>query len=229
MPPVPRNCILLDLIKQDRNRVLSHCEREPLPAGRLLVEVGARLDKIYFPESGVISTIAMFRDGGMIELAVTGREGCTGLVPLLGGRKALAGLLVQLEGEALTLSLADFLRLVRSVHGFEASVKTYARRFLHQMLVSGACNGLHRVDQRLARWLLSMRDRSDDDIMPLTQDFLASMLGVRRPSVTAAAQALQSAGCISYARGRIAIADRGRLERASCECYHLVRDHYRAR
>ncbi len=227
MSPVsdwPRNRLLLALPSRNLARLtpdLEHirCERE-----QVLIEADSSLDHIYFPDSGVVSVLAVYADGSAIEMATIGREGCTGVQAVFGARTSSIRLYVQIPGSAAKMSRAAFTRAMRSMPSFRNLMFAYLEAFLEQVLVSVACNGAHSVKQRLARWLLMMRDRSDEDALPVTQALLAEMLGVQRPTVTNAARELEHAGLVARGRRQITIRNRPRLIAASCECYQLVRD-----
>ncbi len=227
MSPVsdwPRNRLLLALPSRNLARLtpdLEHirCERE-----QVLIEADGALDHIYFPDSGVVSVLAVYADGSAIEMATIGREGCTGVQAVFGARTSSIRLYVQIPGSAAKMSRAAFTRAMRSMPSFRNLMFAYLEAFLEQVLVSVACNGAHSVKQRLARWLLMMRDRSDEDALPVTQALLAEMLGVQRPTVTNAARELEHAGLVARGRRQITIRNRPRLIAASCECYRLVRD-----
>jgi len=195
------------------------CERE-----QVLIEADSSLDHIYFPDSGVVSVLAVYADGSAIEMATIGREGCTGVQAVFGARTSSIRLYVQIPGSAAKMSRAAFARAMRSMPSFRNLMFAYLEAFLEQVLVSVACNGAHSVKQRLARWLLMMRDRSDEDALPVTQALLAEMLGVQRPTVTNAARELEHAGLVARGRRQITIRNRPRLIAASCECYRLVRE-----
>ena len=194
----------------------------PLTPRTVLVESGAPLHHAYFPHGGVICLMAAMRKGGA-ETATVGPEGFIGFEALLGSRIASQRVLVQVEGTASRLpiqTLADAAQESASLRGL---LLGYVRYFLIQVLQSVACNGLHSVQERFARWLLMAHDRAGTDSFRLTQEFLADLLGIHRPSVTIVARTLQSAGLISYSRGLITITDRQGLEEATCECYDMVR------
>jgi len=192
-------------------------------SGEVLIDAEGPLDHIYFPDSGVISMLAVYADGSTIEMATIGREGCTGVEAVFGDRDSFARFLVQVPGTAAKISRASFTRAMQSVPPFRKLLDAYIHAFLEQVMVSGGCNGTHSLKQRLARWLLMMRDRSDDNTLPITQDLLAAMLGVQRPSITLAARELEREGLIERGRREVTIVDRQGLIDASCECYQLVR------
>ena len=194
------------------------CERE-----QVLLDVDSSLDHVFFPDSGVVSVVAVYADGSIIEMATVGREGCTGFQAILGAKESSVRFLVQIPGSAAKMSRAAFTRAVKSMPAFRNLMYAYVHAFLEQVLVSVACNGSHSLRERLARWLLMMRDRSDDDTLRITQSLLAEMLGVQRPTITNAIRELEGADLIAPARRQITILDRQGLMRASCECYQLVR------
>src|SRR5471030_2551112 len=195
------------------------CQRE-----QVLMDADSSLDHVFFPDSGVVSAVAVYADGRLIEMATIGREGCTGVHAVFGAKSSTAKLLVQIPGSAAKMSRAAFTRALQSIPSFRSLMYSYVQAFLDQVLVSGACNGAHGLKERLACWLLMMCDRSDDDALPVTQDLLAEMLGVQRPSITNAAGELERAGLIERGRQQVTILDRPGLTAASCECYRLVRE-----
>ena len=155
------------------------CER-----GQVLMDADSPLDNVFFPDSGVVSVVAVYADGSIIEMATNGREGCTSVQAIFGAESSSVRLLVQIPGDATRMSRAAFTRAMGSMPSFRTLMYAYAQAFLEQVLVSVACNGAHSLKQRLARWLLMMRDRGDDDALQITQNLLAEMLGVQRPTVT---------------------------------------------
>ena len=187
------------------------------------MDADSSLDQVYFPNNGVVSAVAVYADGAIIEMATIGREGCTGVQAVLGAESSSIRLLVQLPGDAEKMSRAAFTQAMESVPSFRNLMYAYTQAFLEQVLVSVACNGAHSLKQRLARWLLTMRDRSDNDALQITQNLLAEMLGVQRPSITNVARELERAGLIARARQQVTILNRLGLLAASCECYQLVR------
>src|ERR1700746_1472774 len=159
-------------------------------------------------------------------MATIGREGCTGVQAVFGCESSPVRLLVQIPGAAARMSRATFTRAMRSMPSFRSLMYAYVQAFLEQVLVSVAGNGAHNLKQRLARWLLMMRDRGDDDTLQITQNLLAEMLGVQRPTVTNAARELERAGLIARGRRQVSILYRGGLEEATCECYRLARTRF---
>ena len=187
------------------------------------MDADSSLDHVFFPDSGVVSVVAVYADGSIIEMATIGREGCTSVQAVLGATSSSVRLLVQIPGGAAKLSRAGFNLAMESMPSFRSLMYAYVQAFLEQVLVSVACNGAHSLKQRLARWLLMMRDRGDDDALQITQSLLAEMLGVQRPTITNAARELEGAGLIARGRRQVTILDRQGLVTASCECYQLVR------
>lgn len=224
MAPATTNRLLRSLSAETRGAVLGACERTELQVHTVLDRVGEPTASVIFPETAVISTLATYSDGTCIEMANIGREACTGIGLILGHARQLNTNEVQVGGAALRIGAEAFLDLKASLPEFETALFSAVQAVFYQVMVSGACNGAHGSRQRLARWLLTMRDRSDDETLNLTHDFLAEVLGLRRATVSEAAADLQASRCIAYSRGRIRILDRAGLHAASCECYDLVRD-----
>jgi CRP-like cAMP-binding protein len=219
-----RNRLLLALPQRHLKKIQPDLERVRCESEQILIDADSSLDHVYFPNSGVISIVAVYADGSIIEMATIGREGCTGMQAAFGVKSSSVRLYVQLPGTAMAMPRVAFARAMETIPAFRGLIHNHVLAFMEQVLVSGACNGAHNLKQRLARWLLMMRDRSDDDAMPLTQDLLAEMLGAHRPSVTNAASELESAGLIKRGRGVVTILNRDGLKKASCECYQVVRE-----
>jgi CRP-like cAMP-binding protein len=161
----PRNRLLLALPSTDLSRLLPALEHISCEREQILIDVDSPLDHVFFPDSGVISAVAVYADGRIIEMATIGREGCTGMQAAIGAESSFYRLLVQIPGGAAKMASAAFMRAISSVPSFRTLIYAYLQAFLEQVLVSVACNGAHSVKQRLARWLLMMRDRSDDDTL----------------------------------------------------------------
>jgi len=223
LPDWPRNRLLLALPSRHLERLKPELERVRCQRELVLIDADSSLDHVFFPDSGVVSALAVYADGKTIEMATIGREGCTGLQAVLGAKRSSAQLLVQIPGSAAKMSRVAFTRAMQSMPSFRNLMYAYLHAFLEQVMVSVACNGAHSLKERLARWLLMMRDRSDDDALPITQDLLAEMLGVQRPTITNAVRELERAGWIKRGRRQVTILDRQGLVAASCECYQLVR------
>lgn len=195
----------------------------PLERGMVLQESGDPLRHVHFLHSGMISILAALPSGTTVETATVGYEGAVGATAGLGSRLAFGRAVVQLPGIASRIASGRFQAAVAQSGTLRELMLRYNEVMLAQTQQSAACNILHGVETRLCRWLLHTHDRLDGDIVPLTQEFLAEMLGVRRTTVTIVARLLQNAGMIRYRRGHIHILDRGALEEASCECYGILR------
>jgi CRP-like cAMP-binding protein len=189
---------------------------------QVLMDADSALDHVFFPDSGVISVVAVYANGSIIEMATVGREGFTDVQAVFGAKRSSVQLLVQIPGSAAKMSRAAFTRAMQAMPSFRGVMDAYVQAFLEQVMVSVACNGAHSLKQRLARWLLMMRDRSDGNALPITQSLLAEMLGVQRPTITNAVRDFERAGLIEYGRRQVTI-NRRALTGASCECYQLVR------
>lgn len=220
------NRLVASLGPDERDRLGPHLRRVALRHRQVLFEPEDEVTTAYFPVGAVVSMLVVLKDGRQIELATLGREGGVGLPTLLDDTRALWRAMVQVPGPALTLPI----ELLEEEMGRSPSVRDRLDRYLlalmSQIGQAVACNRLHPVEQRTARWLLVTHDRVGEDEFPMTHQFLSEMLGVRRASVTEAAGALQARGLIDYERGRIRIGDRAGLEAASCECYDVVRGVY---
>ena len=219
----PRNRLLLALPTRNLKRLMPDLEHIRCQRELVLMDADSSLDHVFFPDSGVVSVLAVYADGNIIEMATIGREGCTGMQAVFGAKSSSVQLLVQIPGSAAKMSRGAFMRAMQSMPSFRSLMYAYVHAFLEQVMVSVACNGAHSLKERLARWLLMMRDRDDDDVLPITQSLLAEMLGVQRPTITNAARELERAGLIERGRRQVTILDRKGLAAASCECYQLVR------
>jgi CRP-like cAMP-binding protein len=218
----PQSAVLA-LPSSDLHRLTPELEQIRCERAQVLMDADSSLDHVFFPDSGVISAVAVYADGSIVEMATIGREGCTAVQAVLGAESSSIRLLVQLPGGAAKISRMAFTQAMEAMPSFRSLMYAYVQAFLDQLLVSVACNGAHSLKQRLARCLLTMRDRGDDDALQITQDLLAEMLGVQRPTVTNAARELEGVGLIARGRREVTILDRQGLIAASCECYRLVR------
>ena len=217
------NLLLSALSREDYALLQPHMAEVPLKQKVVLQEPLAPITHVFFPLSGMISLLATFGTGEAIEIAAIGREGAVGTRPGLPPQPAFARAIVQLPGAALKIDIRRFQEAARKSVAI-THVATCANEVMAVNLQqSAACNALHELESRLARWLLHCRDRFDNDALPLAQEFLSEMLGVRRTTVTLAAHTLQKAGVISYRRGKVQITDRAVLEGISCECYDMVK------
>lgn len=216
---IVRNHLLTAFGDAARNALSKDISEVALPLRRDLFFAGDQASDVYFMSSGVVSIITTMRDGQAVESLTVGREGAVGLLEALGDPVTTARAMVQIAGSAWRIGAAQ-LRSAAAQHPIISEVALrYAQVEVAQLHQGAACNAVHDLAPRLARWLLTCEDRIGDAVIPLTQDFLAVMLGVQRTSVTAAAQALQRKGLIAYHRGQITVIDRAGLEHVACECY----------
>ena len=221
------NLLLEALPQAERKTIEDNLESAPLERGDVLFEVDSKIDRIYFVDSGVISLVSVMSDGTTAEITTVGREGLVNIGSLLDDDLAIARHTVQVPGTARWLRSDTFRSIVKECPPVRRMSYRYAQAMISQISQSVACNNLHGVEERLARWLLMTHDRSDGDELHLTQEFVAEMLGVRRPTVTLVARTFQTAGLIRYRRGRIEILDRTGLEEAACECHAIMARHYK--
>ena len=217
------NQLLLGLPRAESELVLPKLELVRLTTHHVLHEPGDTLKSAYFCNSGLISLLSVFPDGKSIEVGLVGKEGFIGIPLLVGFRTASTRAIAQIEATALRVSSEVLAAALQRCPMLERRLQQFAQVAAMQTTQIAACNRLHEVDERLARWLLMCADRIGSNSIPLTQEFLAQMLGTRRSSVTVAAGILQKAGLISHTRGDVEIVDRTRLEEAACECCTLMR------
>jgi CRP-like cAMP-binding protein len=207
---------------EDRGRLLSRATDVALDRGQLLYERHEQVRGVYFPVSAVASLLVLLDDGGAVEMATIGREGVVGISLFLGDESSQARAISQIPGRALRVEADDFRSEAGRSPALARLLERYTLAMIGLMGQTVACNRLHTIERRCARWLLMTQDRIDASEVPLTQEFLAYMLGVRRQSVTEAAGRLQHRGLIRYRRGTITITDRPGLIRAACECYRVI-------
>jgi CRP-like cAMP-binding protein len=217
-----QNKILLALPHHEREKFLPKLELVRLHPRLILHEVGDTLQSAYFCNSGMISVLSVFPDGKSVEVGLIGQEGFVGVPLVAGFRSAATRAVVQIEGAAFRVG-ADALRAaLRECPTLERLLQQFSQIVAMQATQIAACNRLHEVEERLARWLLMTADRVGTNSLSLTQELLAQMLGTRRASVTLSAGILQKAGLIAYTRGCVDIVDRLKLEEVACECYSLM-------
>ena len=202
--------------------MLAELEFVEMRSHDLLNEMGEPIEYCYFMNSGMTSILTIMGDGKGVEVGLTGKEGFIGLPLVVGLKTSATRAIVQITGSAFRLSAARALQAVNKCPQLSRKLNRYSQELGMQATQVAACNRLHDVEERLARWLLMSQDRVGGEIVPLTQEFLSHMLGTRRASVTVAAGILQKAGLIKYARGSVTIVNRERLEDAACECYEII-------
>jgi CRP-like cAMP-binding protein len=219
-----RNQILMRLDPEEYARLRPALQEVSLTVKEVIHEEGEPVEYVFFPESGVISLVKPLEDGTVIETGTIGNEGMVGLAAVLGMDRTSSRAFCQIPGRALRVSAAVVLAERRRGGPFAELLLRFAHATVAMLTQEVACNRVHSVEERMCRWLLVTHDRVDADTFPLTQEFLAMMLGVRRPTINLAGRSLQRAGLIRYSRGRITVVDRTGLEEASCECYAHIRD-----
>jgi CRP-like cAMP-binding protein len=219
-----QNAILLALPRQESDAILAKLEFVDLPIHFVLNEIGEAVEDAYFINGGVASILNVMSDGKSVEVGLTGKEGFVGLPLLVGFETSPTQAVMQIHGTGYRISAAGLAELLERFPALRKCLNQFSYEMTLQATQIAACNRLHPVDERLARWLLMSADRMGSPSFPLTQQFLAHMLGTRRASVTVAAGILQKAGLITYKRGQVNIEKRGKLEEVACECYaQLVR------
>jgi CRP-like cAMP-binding protein len=210
--PISQNRLLAAIPPEECERIAPHLERVPLVLGETLFESGDLIESIYFPLRGMISIIASTENGIFVEIGIVGKEGATDISVVLGDDISTRRGVVQHAGSALKLSATALREELRRDGGLRSVLLRYSRFALAQATQTAVCNRLHTSEQRCARWLLGMHDRVEGNTFPMTQEFLAYMLGMRRPGVTVVAQSFQQAGLIRYTHGRLTILDADGLE-----------------
>ncbi len=218
-----------------RNTLLQRCDPETLarlqlhhvdlPVGREIEFPGQRIGNLFFLETGIASTTTTFDDGFQVEVALAGWEAVLGASSLIGTRRSLNRVYMQIAGHGFASELSAAAREFRRGERFHDLTLAYLQAQFIQCAQTAACNTRHTIEQRFARWLLLCADRIEDDVLPLKHEFIADMLGVTRSSVSLAAGNFQDRGLIRYSRGKLQLLDRPGLERLSCECYAVVRQH----
>ncbi len=220
------NHILAALPAEEYERLAPHLEPFEMKRGLTIYHSHGAIPYLYFPTNSMISVVAVLSDGSMVEAGVVGREGVGGVPALLGADSTPHESMVQLPGDGVRIKTKILREEFKRGGALHDSVLRYTNALLAQVGQTAACNRLHTIEERLARWLLMTHDRAAGDELPLTQEFLAMMLGTRRAGVTGAAIALQGENLIRYHRGNITILDRAGLEDFSCECYSLVKPEF---
>lgn len=222
------NLLLNSLSTESRTWLLARCTAVPLPIRTVLYAAERKPAYAYFMTSGMASVVASMTNGGTAEVGVIGREGLVGSLHLLGPARISTDCFIQITATALRIRYADLQTAFRTFDDLRARVLEFVQEQIVSLGQVAGCNRLHSAEERLARWLLAVQDRTQSDEFTITQEFLAQMLGSKRTTVTVVAAAMQQHGLISYSRGRIRILDRTALEGASCECYKVTRSLYRS-
>jgi CRP-like cAMP-binding protein len=219
------NLILLSNSESDYTALRPHLEYVKLPSHRVLHEGGGKLDFSYFPNRGLISLVVVMKDGRTAEAGIVGNEGFTGTPASVGLSRSPLQAVVQITGDGFRVEVAALHHTLESAPRLQMMLSRYAVVQGMQVAQTAACNRLHDIRQRLARWLLMTQDRVDSESLPITHDFLGTMLGTDRPSVSLAASALQKMNLIEYTRGKVKIVNRKKLEDSACECYGITQQY----
>ncbi|RDI56818.1 Crp/Fnr family transcriptional regulator [Microvirga subterranea] len=217
------NRLLAALEAEDYAYLEPYLETVELPQGKVLYEPGEMVYHVYFPQDACVSLVNVLEDGVTVEVAMFGREAAFGFVSELATGKAFGRYVVQIAGGASRISIQRLHDVVEARPRIRSILWAFAEALILQTFQMITCNAVHSVEARCCRWILSIHDRLGHDTLPLTHEFLASMLGVQRSTVSVVTRALQSAGLIVQGRGAITITDRDGLERAACECYWKIR------
>ena len=218
------NRLLATLPKNEYQRLLPQLEHVAMPFAEVLYEPGASIRHIYFPNNSIISLLAEVAGNASLEVGIVGNEGMAGISVFMGVNTSRNRAVVQSAGTALRMKAAALRKETNHVGSLHRLLHRYSHSLLTQACQSAACNRFHRVNARLARWLLMTHDRVGADEFRVTQEFMSNMLGVRREGVTGAAGILQRDELISYSRGQVKILNRAGLEAVSCECYRIIED-----
>jgi CRP-like cAMP-binding protein len=216
------NQLLAGLPDSDYEKLLPHLEFISLSQHQVLGDVGESLEYAYFPVEAVISLLSVMEDGSMVEAVVVGNEGMVGIPIALGTNVATVQAVVQISGLAMRMRAEQFKAEFDRGGALKDAVLQHIQVVFIHVTRLAACNRLHRLENRLARWLLTFQDRMESNELPLTQEFIAHMLGTRRAGVTMAINNLRKEGILQCNRGHITVLDRSRLEAASCECYRRI-------
>jgi len=225
---IHRNQLLGSLDPSTLRRIRPHLEPVPLQLEAVVCDAGGTLRHAYFPEGCVLSLLTVLESGAAIETANIGREGAFGLFAAMYSRVSFNRCIVQLTGHMVRCPIEILQQEFKRSEYVRDLFVSYSETLLSQVQQTVACNALHTTEERVCRWLLMMHDRSEGEFLTYTHEFLADILGVNRKSITLAAQVIQAAGLINYRRGKMQVLDRPGLERASCECYAVVKSRFEA-
>lgn len=221
-----KNQILAALPKADYQRLLPHLTSVPLPVGWTMSESGDHVRYVHFPTDGIVSLVYRLEDGTSSEVALVGNEGIVGISIFMGGESMPTFTTVQNAGHAFRLDRATMKREFELGGELQKLSLLYTQALISQTAQTAVCNQHHSIEQQLSRWLLMSTDYLQNNDLTVTQELIASMLGTRRESVSAAAGTLQRAGLLTVRRGHITVLDRKKMEQHSCECYETVKDEY---
>ncbi len=221
-----KNRILASLSKAEISRLSQHMSSVDLPAGKTLLDPGEEITHAYFLETGLASVVVAMADGTMVETGITGNDGLVGFPVLLGTKTMPTRTFMQIPGAGYKIKANHLIEEFERVGTLHKMIQRYFQAHLVLTGQTAACNRLHDIAERLARWLLMCHDRMEADTFAITHEFLGHMLGTPRSTVTLAAGILNKAGLIAYSRGKVLVKDRKGLEKAACECYQTIRKEF---
>jgi CRP-like cAMP-binding protein len=223
---VYKNRILASLSRAEISRLAPHLSPVTLPAGKTLLNPGEEITHAYFLETGLASVVVAMSNGSTVESGITGNEGVIGIPVLLGTKSMPTRTFMQIPGEGFRIKAQRLSDEYERPGTLRKHINWYFQAHLVQTAQTAACNRLHDIAQRLARWLLMCHDRMEADVFSITHEFLGHMLGTPRSTVSLAAGILHKGGLVDYTRGRVTIQDRSGLEKAACECYQTIRNEF---
>lgn len=223
--PAPReNWLLAALSDREYELLIPHLEVVSLSRHQVLYDAGEQISHVYFLNQGLISLISIMAEGAIVEVGLVGKEGMVGMPVCWGGNATITQAMVQIPGSAMRMKAEQLLTQFNRGGALQSLLLRYTQALYTHTAQTAACNRLHTLEERLARWLLTVRDRIQSNELPLTQEFISHMLGTRRSGVTVAASTLQEAGMIRYSRGKITILNQENLESTACECYGITKN-----
>ncbi|BCL36346.1 Crp/Fnr family transcriptional regulator [Nostoc sp. MS1] len=226
-PHLPiKNKILASLSQTEYQRLIPHLEHVELTFNQVLYHTGEPITHVYFPHQAIASLVCNQADGSTVEAGMVSNDGIVGLPVVWGGHSTNTSAFVQVPDSGMRMKAEILIAEFHRGGELQSLLLRYTQALFTQVTQTAACNRLHTIEERLARWLLLVSDRMQSDKFPLTQEFISQMLGCRRSGVTVAAGTLSKAGMISYKRGNITILNRSDLEDTSCECYSIIKNEY---
>jgi CRP-like cAMP-binding protein len=225
-PRTYKNCVLASLPAAEMKRLAPHLSPVTLKINQSLHDPGQTIDTVYFLEEGICSVVVTMENGSTVEVGIIGRDGFVGIPAVLGTGRSPNRAFMQIPGRGFSVKAKVLQEQFEDSNEFRLCLQRFVQAMLAQTAQTAACNRVHELEERLARWLLMCQDRVLNDRIAITHEFLAMMLGTRRTSVTVAAGTLHKAGLIAYSRGYVTIQDRERLEQSACECHRIIREEY---
>lgn len=224
---LPReNQILAALPDEEYQRLIPNLEVVALTQMQMLYDIGEKIEYVYFPHQALVSFLSLLEDGSTTEVGVIGKDGMVGLPVCWGGNSTNIQAIVEVPGYAMRMKAEQLKTEFDRGGALQRLLLLYTQALFSQVSQSAACNRHHKIEQRLARWLLTVQEQIQSDELLLTQEFISQMLGIRRSGVTVAATSLQQAGMIRYSRGKITVLNREKLKSTACECYGVIKNEF---